>query len=319
MSGGIFNWFDTPYAFSSAMVKINVDGKVDLYVGSQDMGQGANTTMSMICAEELGVRLEDIRLHMGDTETCPVDLGAWGSRETLMQGNAVKMAAGEAKQQLLEFAAAKLSPNIVYDLDIKDRWVHLIARPERGLSYFDVVKEAIRGGDGQPIFARGHYTPHRKGMISPAYSFGVQAIEIAVDPETGKITLKNCVTAHDCGQVINPLGLKGQLEGAIAMAAGYGFTEDLPMDEGKILNPNLVDYKVLRATEMPETEVYEVETYEPEGPFGAKEAGEGLTNPTAGALSNAVFHAVGVSIKNLPITPEKVLEALRDKKKKKEG
>lgn len=319
MSGGIFNWFDTPYAFSSAMVKINVDGKVDLYVGSQDMGQGANTTMSMICAEELGVRLEDIRLHMGDTDTCPVDLGAWGSRETLMQGNAVKMAASEAKQQLLEFAAAKLSPNIVYDLDIKDRWVHLIARPERGLSYYDVVKEAIRGRDGQPIFARGHYTPHRKGMISPAYSFGVQAIEIAVDPETGKITLKNCVTAHDCGQVINPLGLKGQLEGAIAMAAGYGFTEDLPMDEGKILNPNLVDYKVLRATEMPETEVYEVETYEPEGPFGAKEAGEGLTNPTAGALSNAVFHAVGVSIKNLPITPEKVLEALRDKKKKKEG
>lgn len=319
MSGGIFNWFDTPYAFSSAMVKINVDGKVDLYIGSQDMGQGANTTLSMICAEELGVRLEDIRLHMGDTDTCPVDLGAWGSRETLMQGNAVKMAASEAKLQLLEFAAAKLSPNIVYDLDIKDRWVHLIARPERGLSYYDVVKEAIRGRDGQPIIGRGHYTPHRKGMISPAYSFGVQAVEIAVDPETGKITLKNCVTAHDCGQVINPLGVKGQLEGAIAMAAGYGFTEDLPMDEGKILNPNLVDYKVLRATEMPETEVYEVETYEPEGPFGAKEAGEGLTNPTAGALSNAVFHAVGVSIKNLPITPEKVLEALRDKKKKKEG
>ncbi len=319
MSGGIFNWFDTPYAFSAAIVKINVDGKVDLYVGSQDMGQGSNTTLSMICAEELGVRLDDIRLHMGDTDICPVDLGAWGSRETLMQGNAVKMAAAEAKRQLLEFATAKLSPNIVYDLDIKDRWIHLIARPERGLSYYDVVKEAIRGRDGQPIIARGHYTPHRKGMISPAYSFGVQAVEIAVEPETGKITLKNCVTAHDCGQVINPLGLKGQLEGAMAMAAGYGFTEDLPMDEGKILNPNLVDYKVLRATEMPETEVYEVETYEPEGPFGAKEAGEGLTNPTAGALSNAVFHAVGVSIKNLPITPEKVLEALKEKKKKKEG
>jgi 4-hydroxybenzoyl-CoA reductase subunit alpha len=154
-------------------------------------------------------------------------------------------------------------------------------------------------------------------MISPAYSFGVQAVEAEVDPDTGKITLKNCVTAHDCGQVINPIGVEGQLEGAMAMAAGYGFTEDLPMDEGKILNPNLVDYKVLRATEMPETKVIEVETYEPEGPFGAKEAGEGLTNPTAGALSNAVFHAAGISIKNLPITPEKVLEALREKKKKK--
>jgi 4-hydroxybenzoyl-CoA reductase subunit alpha len=317
MSGGIFNWFDTPYAFSSAVIQINIDGKVDLYVGSQDMGQGSNTTMTMICAEELGVRVEDIRLHMGDTENCPVDLGAWGSRETLMQGNAVKMAAAKAKQQIIEYAAAKLSPNIVYDLDIKDQWIHLIARPERGLSYFDVVKEAIRGKGGQPIIARGHYTPHRKGMISPAYSFGVQAVEAEVDPDTGKITLKNCVTAHDCGQVINPIGVEGQLEGAMAMAAGYGFTEDLPMDEGKILNPNLVDYKVLRATEMPETKVIEVETYEPEGPFGAKEAGEGLTNPTAGALSNAIFHATGLSIKNLPITPEKVLEALREKKKKK--
>jgi 4-hydroxybenzoyl-CoA reductase alpha subunit len=317
MSGGIFNWFDTPYAFSSASIKINIDGKVDLYVGSQDMGQGSNTTMVMICAEELGVRVEDIRIHMGDTDNCPVDLGAWGSRETLMQGNAVKMAAAEAKRQIIEYAAAKLSPNIVYDLDIKDRWVHLIGRPERGLSYFDVVKEAIRGKDGLPIIARGHYTPHRKGMISPAYSFGVQAVEADVDPDTGKITLKNCVTAHDCGQVINPLGVEGQLEGAIAMAAGYGFTEDLPMDEGKILNPNLVDYKVLRATEMPETKVMEVETYEPEGPFGAKEAGEGLTNPTAGALGNAVFHATGLSIKNLPITPEKVLEALRGKNRKK--
>lgn len=315
MSGGIFNWFDTPYAFSAAEVRINIDGKVDLYIGSQDMGQGSNTTLSMICAEELGVRLEDIRLHMGDTDVCPVDLGAWGSRETLMQGNAVKMAAAEAKRQIIEFAAAKLSPNIVYDLDIKDRWIHIIARPERGFSYFDVVKEAIRGRNGQTIIGRGHYTPHRKGMISPAYSFGVQAVEAEVDPDTGKIKLINCVTAHDCGQVINPLGVKGQLEGAIAMAAGYGFTEDLPMDEGKILNPNLVDYKVMRAAEMPETKVIEIETYEPEGPFGAKEAGEGLTNPTAGALGNAVYHATGISIKNLPITSEKVLDALREKNK----
>jgi 4-hydroxybenzoyl-CoA reductase alpha subunit len=317
MTGGIFNWFDTPYAFSSAVVQVNIDGKVDLYIGSQDMGQGSNTTMAIICAEEVGVGVEDIRIHMGDTDKCPVDLGAWGSRETLMQGNAVKMAAAEAKRQIVEFAAAKLSPNVVYDLDIKDRWIHLVARPERGLSYYDVVKEAIRGKDGQPIIGRGHYTPHRKGMISPAYSFGVQAVEAVVDTETGKITLENCVTAHDCGQVINPLGVRGQLEGAMAMAAGYGFTEDLPMDEGKILNPNLVDYKVLRSIEMPESEVIEVETYEPEGPFGAKEAGEGLTNPTAGALGNAVFHAAGVSIQSLPITPEKVLQALQEKESEK--
>lgn len=317
MSGGIFNWFDTPYAFSSAIIRINIDGKVDLYIGSQDMGQGSNTTMTMICAEELGVKVEDIRIHMGDTDNCPVDIGAWGSRETLMQGNAVKRAAADAKRQIIEFASAKLSPNIVYDLDIKDQWIHLVARPERGLSYFDVVKEAIRAREGQTIIGRGHYTPHRKGMISPAYSFGVQAVEANVDTDTGKITLKNCVTAHDCGQVINPIGVEGQLEGAMAMAAGYGFTEDLPMEDGKIMNPNLVDYKVLRFTEMPETEIIEVETYEPEGPFGAKEAGEGLTNPTAGALSNAIYDATGLSIKELPITPEKVLEAFKKKNENK--
>ncbi len=313
MSGGIFNWFDTPYSFSSAVVTINFDGKVDLHIGAQDIGQGSNTTMAIICAEELGVRMEDIRVHSGDTDECPPDLGAWGSRQTLMAGNATKMAAAEAKKQLLEFAAAQMGPNIVYDLDIKDRWVHLIGRPERGLDYFDVVKSALRGKAGQRIVGRGYYTPHRKGMISPAYSYGVQALEIEVDPKTGKIDLINCVTAHDCGQPINPIGLTGQLEGAISMAAGYGMLEDQPMEDGQIMNPNLVDYKIIRAPDMPETEVIDVETYEPEGPFGAKEAGEGLTNPTAAALANALLDAMGVAVKTLPITPDKVLNALREK------
>jgi len=315
MSGGIFNWFNTPYAFSAAVVRINIDGKVDLYTGACDIGQGSNTTLSMICAEELGVHLEDVRIFSGDTGICPPDLGAWGSRETLMNGNAVKRAAADAKQQLLEFAAAKIGANIVYDLDIKDRWVHLVDRPERGVSYFDIVKEAIRGKDGVAIMGRGHYTPHRKGMISPAYSFGVQAAEVAVDPETGRYKLVNVTTAHESGTVINPVGIEGQLEGAIMMAGGYGFCEDQPMDEGKILNPSIADYKLIRSLDMPETDILEIDTYEPEGPFGAKEAGEGLTNPTAGAIGNAVYKAVGVRIYDLPITPEKVFNALREKEK----
>jgi len=317
MSGGIFNWFDTPYAFSAALVRINIDGKVDLFTGACDIGQGSDTTLSMICAEELGVKLEDIRIHAGDTGICPADLGAWGSRETLMNGNAVKRAAADAKNQLLEFAAAKLGANIVYDMDIKDRWIHLVDRPERGVSYFDIVKEAIRGKDGEVIIGRGHYTPHRKGMISPAYSFGVQAAEVGVDTETGKVKLVNVTTAHESGTVINPVGIEGQLEGAIMMAGGYGFCEDQPMDEGKILNPSIADYKLIRSLDMPETKILEIDTYEPEGPFGAKEAGEGLTNPTAGAIANAVYKAVGVRINNLPITPEKVLRALKEKPKQK--
>jgi 4-hydroxybenzoyl-CoA reductase alpha subunit len=315
MSGGIFNWFDTPYAFSSAVVRINIDGKVDLFTGACDIGQGSDTTLSMICAEELGVRLEDIRIHAGDTGICPPDLGAWGSRETLQNGNAVKMAAADAKRQLMEFAAAKMGVNITYDLDIKDRWVHIVNRPERGVSYFDIVKAAISGKDGEAIMGRGHYTPHRKGMISPAYSFGLQAVEVEVDPETGRYKLVNVTTAHESGTVINPVGIEGQLEGAIMMAGGYGFCEDQPMDEGKILNPSIGDYKLIRSLDMPETKILEVDTYEPEGPFGAKEAGEGLTNPTAGALGNAIYKAVGVRITDLPITPEKVFRALREKEK----
>ena len=316
MSGGIFNWFDTPYAFSSAIVKINIDGKVDLFTGACDIGQGSDTTLSMITAEELGVKLSDIRIHAADTAICPSDLGAWGSRETLMNGNACKMAAADAKRQIIEFAAAKMGVNIVYDLDIKDGWIYLVDRPERRLSYYDICAAAIRGRDGETIMGRGHYTPHRKGMISPAYSFGVQAVEVEVDPETGKMKLINVVTAHESGTVINPIGITGQLEGAIMMAGGYALCEDQPMDQGKILNPSLADYKVIHSLDMPETKIIEVDTYEPEGPFGAKEAGEGLTNPTAGAIANAVRNAVGVSITSLPITPEKIFRALQEKKEK---
>ncbi len=317
MSGGIFNWFDTPYAFSSALIKINVDGKVDLFTGACDIGQGSDTTLSMICAEELGVKFEDIRIHAADTGICPVDLGAWGSRQTLMSGNAIKMAAADAKRQILEFAAAKMAVNIVYDLDIKNGWIHLVDRPERGISYYDMIKQVVRGKDGETLIARGHYTPHRKGMISPAYSFGVQTAEVEVDPETGKMKLINVTTAHESGTVINPIGIQGQLEGAIMMAGGYGMCEDQPMDQGKILNPSLADYKVIRSLDMPDTKIVEIDTYEPEGPFGAKEAGEGLTNPTAAAIANAVRNAVGVTVTDLPITPEKILKAIKEKEKQK--
>jgi 4-hydroxybenzoyl-CoA reductase alpha subunit len=316
MSGGIFNWFDSPYAFSAAVVTINYDGTVELHVGAQDIGQGSNTTLAIICAETLGVRMEDIKVHSGDTDHCPADLGAWGSRQTLMAGNAVKMAAEDAKKQLLEFAYARTGFNIIYDLDIKDRWVHSISRPERGTDYFELVKAALRGKDGQRIVGRGYYTPHRKGMISPAYSYMLQGVEVEIDPETGKIKLLDSLTAHDCGQPINRLGLMGQLEGAFSMAAGYGYLEYMPYEEGKLMNPNLVDYKMIRATEMPNVAVAEIDTFEPEGPYGAKEAGEGLTNPTAAAIGNALFHAYGIQMKECPIRAEAVVQAIREKKEK---
>jgi 4-hydroxybenzoyl-CoA reductase subunit alpha len=142
----------------------------------------------------------------------------------------------------------------------------------------------------------------------------MQAVDAEVDPETGKIKIHEVMTAHDCGQPINQLGLIGQLEGAASMALGYAYLEDMPMEDGKLMNPNLVDYKVIKAPEMPEAGIIEIDTYEPEGPYGAKEAGEGLTNPTAAALGNAIYNAMGIQMKELPITPERVLKALREKK-----
>lgn len=316
MSGGIFNWFDSPYSFSSAVVTVNNDGTVELHVGCQEIGQGSNTTMAIICAEALGVKVEDVKVHSGDTDHCPADLGAWGSRQTLMAGNAVKMAAEDAKKQLLEFAYAQSGLNIVYDLDIKDGWVHAIARPERGEPFEELVKRATRGKDGQRIVGRGYYTPHRKGMISPAYSYMLQGVEVEVDEETGKIRLIDSFTAHDCGQPINHLGLIGQLEGAFSMAAGYGYLEYMPFEDGKMMNPNLVDYKMIRSTEMPPANIAEIDTYEPEGPYGAKEAGEGLTNPTAAAIGNAIFHRFGVQMKECPVRPEMIVNALKEKAEK---
>ena len=316
MSGGIFNWFDTPYSFSSAVITINQDGTVELNVGAQDIGQGSNTTMAIICAETLGCKLEDVKVHSSDTDYNPADLGAWGSRQTLMSGNAVKRAAEDAKKQLLEFAYAHSGLNIIYDLDIKDRWVHSVSRPERGWPYEELVKKALRGKGGQRIMGRGFYTPYRKGMISPAYSYMLQGVEVEVDEETGKIKLCDSMTAHDCGQPINHLGLIGQLEGAFSMAAGYGYLEYMPYEDGKLMNPNLVDYKMIRAPEMPPANIAEIDTYEPEGPYGAKEAGEGLTNPTAAAIGNALFKLFGIQIKECPIRPEMVVNALKEKKAK---
>ena len=316
MSGGIFNWFDSPYSFSSAVVTVNNDGTVELHVGCQEIGQGSNTTMAIICAEALGCKVGDVKVHSGDTDHCPADLGAWGSRQTLMAGNAVKMAAESVKKQLLEFAYAQAGLNIVYDLDIKDGWVHAIARPERGENFDALVKRATRGKDGQRIMGRGYYTPHRKGMISPAYSYMLQGVEVEVDEETGKIRLCDSLTAHDCGQPINHLGLIGQLEGAFSMAAGYGYLEYMPFEDGKMMNPNLVDYKMIRAPEMPPANIAEIDTYEPEGPYGAKEAGEGLTNPTAAAIGNAIFHRFGVQMKECPVRPEMIVNALKEKAEK---
>ena len=316
MCGGIFNWIDTPYAFSGAMVKVNIDGTVDLFTQASDIGQGTNTVSVMICAEELGIGIEDIRLHPADTATTFADLGAWASRETMMNGNAVKMAAADAKKKLIEVARMKLGENIVYDLEVKNKRIYLALRPERGYSYYDIVKDAIKLNDGEPIIGRGHYTPHGKGMVSPAFAFGSMAVKVKIDKETGLIEVKDIIAAHDCGQIINPLGARGQTEGSIQLGLGWALCEELLFDNGMVLNPSFVDYKLIRSRDMPPIETIEVPTHEPEGPFGAKEAAEGTVAPCPPAIANAALKMFGVEFNSNVFTPERVLKAIREKETK---
>lgn len=311
MSGGVFNWFRIPYAFSNAVVKVNPDGTANLFTQAADIGQGSDTVLAQIAAEELGVRVEDVRLIASDTEVTPVDFGTWGSRVTLMAGNAVKMAAADAKCQLFQIAAEKLRTNVVQELEAKEGRIYIKGAPQRGVPLTEVVAAAQRARGGEAIIGRGSYTPRGKGMVSPAFSFGAQVVELEVDRETGQVRVDKVTTAHDCGKAINPMAVEGQLEGSIHMGLGYALSEELLLDKGVTLNPSFLDYKLFSAMDMPQMESIIVESFEPEGPFGAKEAGEGLVCPTAPAVANAIYNAIGVRIKQLPLTPERVIKALR--------
>jgi CO/xanthine dehydrogenase Mo-binding subunit len=156
-------------------------------------------------------------------------------------------------------------------------------------------------------------------MVSPAFAFGSMGVRVKVDRETGQVEVKDIITAHDCGQIINPLGARGQVEGSIQLGLGWGLCEDLPTDNGLILNPSFVDYKLIRSRDMPQIELFDVPTYDPEGPYGAKESAEGTVAPTSPAVANAIYNVVGVEFNSNVLRPEKVLKALREKEEKGKG
>ena len=309
ISGGVFNWFNTQYPFSAAEVKVFDDGTAHLLTMAADIGQGCDTVLKQILAEELGLRMEDIRITSADTAMTPqADLGAWGSRLTVMNGNAVVDAARKIKARLFGSVSARLNLNVIHELACKDGRIFSKGKPDKGVSFAEAVAMTQKAGRGEPVIERGYYTPRNKGMVTPAFSFGAQVSEVEVDPETGIVQVKKFWTAHDCGTVINQMAVEGQLEGSIQMGLGYALSEQFVMDGGKTLNTNFLDYKMPNAMDVPPSEVSHIHTYEPEGPMGAKEAGEGLAIPTAPAIADAVYHATGFRCKDLPITPEKILD-----------
>jgi 4-hydroxybenzoyl-CoA reductase subunit alpha len=311
ISGGVFNWFNTQYAFSAAEVRAFSDGTVHLLTMASDIGQGSDMVLKQILAEELGLSMEDIRITSADTAMTPqADLGSWGSRVTLMAGNAVIEAAREIKEKLFGAVSARFNLNVIYEMECRNGRVSPIGRPDRGVSFGEAVAIVQKAARGEPLIGRGHYTPRGKGLVTPAFSFGAQIAQVHVDRDTGLVSVEKMWTAHDCGTVINPTSVEGQLEGSIQMGLGYTLSEQFTMAEGKTRNTSFLDYKIPSALDMPPGESFCVQTYEPEGPFGAKEAGEGLVSPTAPAVAEAVFHATGFRCKDLPITPDRVLKGM---------
>ncbi len=313
ISGGVFNWFNTKYPFSSAEVKVFDDGTAQLTTLAADIGQGSDLILCQILAEELGLKLEDVRLVTGDTAVCPQsDLGTWGSRVTLMAGNAVRDAARKVKEQLFGIVSLDFDLNVIHELECGDGHIYPKSKPKKRIPFGEVVSRAQKANRGEPLKATGSYTPRDSGLVSPAFSFGAQVADVSVDLETGMTTVEKMYTVHDCGTELNPMAVEGQLEGSIQMSLGYALSEELLMEEGKTLNQTLLDYKVPVAEDMPPSISKTVETFEPKGPFGAKEAGEGLACPTAPAIAHAVHQATGYFCKDLPIRPEKILEFLEE-------
>ena len=311
ISGGVFNWFDTKYNFASCEVRLFDDGTAHLLTLATDIGQGSDLVLRQILAAELGISIEKIRLTAADTAVTPkADLGTWGSRVTLMVGNAVIDAARKIKDMLIPVLFGDYDLNQIHDIGFADDRVFVKAKPKKGMSLADCAYKALRSRRGEPLTAFGAYTPRNKGLITPAFSFGAQVAEVTVDQQTGKITVDQMYTAHDCGVPINEMAVEGQLEGSIHMGLGYALSEELLDQDGVTLNTSFLDYKIPAAEDMPPSESVAVDTYEPDGPFGAKEAGEGLVSPTAPAICEAVHDAVGYRCTDLPITPPKVLAAI---------
>ncbi len=308
-------WNDLPH--SAVQIRLDRGGGITVYCGSTDIGQGSTSILAYIVAEELGVPPEHIHLETADTTLTPVDLGSYSSRVTFMAGNAAIAAARKLKGQLFELASEQLQVP-VENLEAAECLIYDANDPGVALSYVKVVQltEARYGA----LVAAGSYAPPEdmhgdyKGAgvgPSPAYSYSACVAKVAVDIETGEMVVEKLWLAHDVGQSINPLLVAGQVEGGAYMGFGEATMEQQVFRKGRHKIPSLLDYKLPTTLDTPEIETILIEIPDREGPFGAKEAGQGPLNPVIPAIANAVFDAVGVRIDETPITSDKVLKALR--------
>ena len=317
-AGKAIYWNDMPH--SGVIVTIDRGGGVAVLCGSSDIGQGSDTMLAQIVAHELGIALLDIHVYTGDTDLTPVDLGSYSSRVTFMAGNAARAAATKLRALLFETAAAHLGVP-AERLTAANGRIHLADDPATGLTFAEAAQraEAAHG----TLSAVGSYTPPKLGGefkgagvgISPAYSYTACVAQVAVDPETYDLRVEKLWVAHDCGRALNPTLVEGQIEGSAYMGFGEAVLEEQVFRKGLHKIPSLLEYKLPTIYDTPEIVALTVETHDKEGPYGAKEAGEGPLNPIIPAIANAVYDAIHARVDSTPITPDKIARALKERQR----
>ena len=308
------HWTKTPQC--TVHLKIDGDGGVTAHSMAAEIGQGSDTVLAQVVAEELGLPISMVRVRTTDSDTAPLDLGSYSSRVTFMLGNAARDAAGVVREKLSR-AARALAGRPRAEFDFRDCTLISRSEPDVRISYFAALEQAMAGSGA--LIAKGSYSSPKLGGdfkgaaagLSPTYSFSAFIAEVKVDPETGFVRVLKVWAAHDCGFALNPLAVEGQIEGSCHMGLGQALMEEMRYRKDNLLmNANFLDYKIPTSVDTPHIEAIIIESHDPEGPYGAKECGEGALAPVIPAVGNAIHDAVGVRLYKLPFTPERVLDAI---------
>ena len=301
---------------SSAWVGVEVDGTVVVRSGAPEIGAGQASTLCQIASEVLGVSLEDVTIHGMDSAVTPLAGTSTASRQTYMSGNAVFQAAGEIRRVLLA-RASRYFKERAENLDLADGKAFAKSRPEDSLRLAELAAMCASEGlslSNTSLFKAPFSGPidpgTGQGRVFPDFTFGAQAVEVAVDTETGEITVLKSVACHDVGRAINPAAVEGQIQGGSTQGLGYALMEEVIVRNGVIQTPSLSEYVIPTSRDLPTTKAIIVESGTGLGPFGAKGIGEPSFTPAAPAVANAVAAAIGARIHDLPLTPGKVLAAL---------
>ncbi len=343
VSGAGYPIYRSETFHSTATIRLSEDGgTANLYTAAAEIGQGSDTILSQIAAEALGIGFDNVKMQSGDTDF-GIDLGAYSSRQTLMSGHAVKMAAEDVKRQVLDVLSGEFNISCD-DMDIaggmivfrkgtpdfgalksayaKEHRGWAQPSPSDGLAFreaarFAFLKRGVIIGNGayKPGELGGRYKGAAVGT-SPAYGCSAQVVEVSVDEATGRVTVDAMTDAHDCGFAINRTNVEGQMQGSLSMGLGEALFEEVRFDEhGRVVNASLGEYRIPTALDMPGVNTIIIESNEPNGPFGAKEVGEGAIMPTIPAILNAIYDATGVRINELPITAERLYMAIKNRGK----